>query len=87
VVSWSWNFLDQTQLDVFLQFFANTDDASVVTHIQTYQDNGSGRKDMIEQYQCIMHRPVDGDGKTLISESTYPVFSDVTVRFTRLEVE
>lgn len=87
IASWSWDFLSQDQLDAFLRLFTNSDDASVVVHIQTYQDNGTGRRDMIEQYECIMHRPVDGSGKTLISESTYPVYSDVTVNFTRLEVE
>jgi hypothetical protein len=85
--SWGWNFLSQDQLNALLRLFTNTDDSSVTTHIQTYQDNGLGLSDMVGTYECIMHRPVDGDGKTLINESTFPVYSDVTVRFTRLVAE
>jgi hypothetical protein len=81
--SWSWQFLSQWQVDVLLSFFSAAGDASVSLYITTYIDTGRGKT--TETYQAVMHRPVDGSGKSMITESRTPIYSDVSVQFTRLE--
>ena len=83
--SWSWDSLPQDQLDKFLDFFTLDSDSSVAVVIRTYQDTGVGRSNMVGTFDAIMHRPLDTQDKTQINESTYPVYSDVTINFTRLE--
>lgn len=80
--TWTWNFLSQRELDVFLSFFAAAGDASVEVYIYTYRDNGAGLTDMRARFSAVMHRPVDGSGKSMINESRKPTYSDVTVSFT-----
>jgi hypothetical protein len=86
VASWIWNSLDQYQVAQLLSLFASSTDASVVVSIQTYKDDGVGQAENLVAYStAILHRPVDGEGKTMISGSRNPGYSDVTLRFTRLE--
>ena len=83
--SWTWETLEQFGLNVFLGFLGASA-ASVVVYIRTYTDSGRGLEGMIEYFKAVMHRPVDGNGKSMISESRLPIYNDVTVQFTRLEV-
>ena len=82
--SWTWELLSQRQLDVFLDFFAAATDASVALAVYVYEDSGPGLSAMRGRYEAIMHRPVDGQGKTLIPDSRTPIFSDVTIQFSHL---
>lgn len=81
---WSWNFLDQLTLDLFFDFFDNANDGSTTVHIKTYRDVGKGKTEMAYTYEAIMHRPVDGQGKTIVSESRTPIYSGVSINFTHL---
>jgi len=83
VANWSWDTLEQMQLDRLLDFFAADSDASVSVYISTYTDTGS--RQQAASFTAIMHRPVDGDGKTMVSSTTQPVYNGVSVSFTRLE--
>lgn len=83
VATWTWNFLTQQHMDVILDFFAADSDASVSMYVVTYVDTGIAKT--TGRYQAILHRPVDGSGKTMISESRKPTYSDVVVSFTHLE--
>jgi len=81
---WSWDFLDQRTLNLFFDFFDNANDASVPVHIKTYRDVGGGVVEMVYSYSAIMHRPVDGQGKTIVSETRTPIYSGVSVNFTHM---
>ena len=80
--SWTWEVLNQQQLDNLLRFFSNDADASVAIYIRTPVERGLrvGTAD----YTAIMHRPLAGDTKTMIPESTNPVWEEITIQFTRL---
>ena len=84
---WSWDFMDQRTLNLFFGFFDNSTDASVIVHIKTYRDVGDGTGEMLYTYEAIMHRPVDGQGKTIVSESRTPIYSGIDVNFTHLVSE
>lgn len=84
---WSWNFLEQRVINIFYDFFDEATDASAPIHIQTYRDVGGGTTEMIGTYDAIMHRPVDGQGKTIVPESRTPIYSGVSVNFTHLVSE
>ncbi len=84
---WSWDFLDQRLINVFLGFFDEPGDASVVMHIQTYTDEGVAAPEMTDTFEAIMHRPVDGQGKTIVSESRTPIYSGISINFTHLVSE
>ena len=81
--SWTWEILSQYELNRFLDFLGTA--ASAVVYIYTYTDSGSGLGEMRARFRAVMHRPVDGNGKSMISESRLPTYDDVTVQFTRLE--
>lgn len=81
--SWTWQFLSQWEMDKLLDFFSSVSDASVSLYITTYTDTGAGKT--TGTFQAVMHRPVDGSGKSMVPESRLPMYSDVTVQFTRLE--
>jgi hypothetical protein len=83
--SWTWEVLSQDQLNALLELFAAETDSSVVVYIYTYVDSGSGTGDMRARFSAIMHRPIDGQGKSMWPDSRSPVLQDVTVNFTRLE--
>jgi hypothetical protein len=85
VASWTWNTLTQYQIRQLLDLFSSNSDASTIVNIRTYTDRGAGQEDSLVTFDAIMHRPVDGEGKTIIVGSRLPTYSDVTVRFTRLE--
>jgi hypothetical protein len=81
--SWSWQTLDQASLDRLLGFFSANTDAGISLFISTYTDVGSRQE--TADYEGYMHRPVDGEGKSLYPNSGGRVLRDVTVRFTHLE--
>ena len=81
--SWMWELLSQQQLNNLLAFFASDADASVELKIRTPVERGVGRVDTGD-YTAIMHRPVVGEGKTMIPESTSPVWEEVALMFTKL---
>lgn len=81
--SWTWEVLNQVQLDNLLRLFGNDADASVAVNIRTPIERGF-RADTGD-YTAIMHRPIAGDGKTMVPLSTNPVWEEVTIQFTKLE--
>ena len=85
-VTWRWNFLSQQMVNIFLGFFATDIDASTDLVIVTYTDTGAGLAAMRERFNAIMHRPIEGEGKSTINESKLPMYSDVSINFTRLEI-
>ena len=84
---WAWNFLDQRTLNIFFDFFENSGDASAPIHIKTPRDVGDGMVEMVYAYSAIMHRPVDGQGKTIVSETRTPIYSGIKINFTHLVSE
>jgi hypothetical protein len=84
---WEWDFLNQRVLNIFFDFFDSFLDASAPVHIQTYRDVGGGTTEMIGTYDAIMHRPVDGEGKTIVTESRTPIYSGIIINFTHLVSE
>lgn len=83
--TWQWSELGQQQLHVLLDMFESEDDASVECAIRTYKDTGIKRNPA--SFTAIMHRPIDGSGKTIVPKSSHPTYRNVTVRFTRLVEE
>jgi hypothetical protein len=85
VASWIYETLAQYQLDKYLALFANDTDSTVQVYIQTYTDRGATLSTIVRK--CLMHRPVDGQGKTLVrgSSPSGANLTDVTIQFTRLE--
>lgn len=81
--SWTWEVLNQQQLDNLLRFFDSDADASVAIYIRTPIERGFRAE--TADYTAIMHRPVAGDGKTMVAQSTNPVWEEVTIQFTKLE--
>ena len=81
--TWTWELLSQLQLNALLEFFSADTDASVEVDIRTPTERGArvGTTD----YTAIMHRPIAGDNKEMIKDSASPVWTEVTMRFTRLE--
>ena len=85
VATWQWEALSQHQINILLEMFEHDYDASVACAITTYKDVGIKRNPA--NFTCIMHRPVDGNGKEMFPESAGPTYNNVVVRFTRLEEE
>jgi hypothetical protein len=81
--SWTWTLMNQVQLENLLIMFASDADASVEVKIRTPAERG--RKTEVEDYTAIMHRPLFNQDKTATDRSTFPVWSEITVRFTKLE--
>jgi len=81
--SWVWEVLSQDQLNALLSLF-DTSAASARVYIYTYTDVGASLGAMRGRFSAVMHRPIDGSGKTMIAESRTPVYSDVTVNFTHM---
>jgi hypothetical protein len=84
--SWTWDVLSQDQLNSLLALFASNADASVAVYIYTYTDVGASLGAMRERFSAVMSRPVDGGGKTMVTESRTPVYSDITINFTHMVV-
>lgn len=85
VASWIWSEsnLSQLQLNNILALFDSDTQASKAMVIRT--PTGRGRKAEPANFDCIMHRPVQGETKEMISQSRSPVWANVTLNFTRLE--
>lgn len=83
VASWSWQVLKQEAMNRLLGYFSASTDASVQVYISTYTDTGG--KQQTSDYTAYMHRPIDGEGKTLYPQSGGRVLQNVTVTFTHLE--
>lgn len=84
---WNYDNMGQAMLHRFLNRFDSDDDASVQVYISTYLDSGVqlGTADFL----CWMHRPVDGQGKSLHARvrARVAAYSGVTIEFTDLEVQ
>lgn len=81
--SWTWEVLHQQQLDNLLALFDSDADASVEVNIRTPSERGW--RAQADDYTAVMHRPTAGGGKSMIPQSTFPVWTEVTVQFTKLE--
>ncbi len=84
--SWTWEVLSQDQLNALLNLFAANYDASVAVFIYTYVDVGASLGAMRERFSAVMSRPVDGSGKTMVTDSRTPIYSDITVSFTHMVI-
>jgi hypothetical protein len=82
-VTWTWETLSQLQLNALLNFFASDADASATVGIRTPEERGN-RID-VGDYSAVMHRPTSGEGKTIVQDSSHPVWEEVSIRFTKLE--
>lgn len=80
--TWQWDTLGQQHVHVLLDMFDDEYDASVECVIRTYKDTGIKRNPAY--FTVIMHRPVDGNGKTIVPRSSHPTYRNVVVEFTRL---
>lgn len=83
--SWTFGVLSQDQLAPLLDLFATASTASVVVYIYTYMDSGHGLGTMRARFTVVMSRPVDGSGKTMMTETRTPVYSDVSVQFSYMQ--
>lgn len=83
--SWTWDraILAQEHLDRILGFFSSATEASVAVRIRT--PISSGPIVAVADFDCVMHRPLQGQDKTMVSESRDPEWASLTIRFTRLE--
>ena len=79
VFSWTWDSLSQHEVDILLEFF-DAAEASVTIYVQTYLDTGGGPQTTTTG-TAIMDRPIDGNTKTIISESRRPTFNNVVLNF------
>lgn len=84
--SWSWDrsTLSQQQVNTILNLFDTDVQASKTVQIRT--PTGTGEVAVEADFDCIMHRPLQGQDKTMVSQSRSPAWSGLTIRFSRLEV-
>ena len=85
VVVWEWDDMGQAVVHRFLSRFDADTDVTVPQYIRSYKDTG-GVLDAAD-FLTLMHRPVDGQGKSLHSRvrAARAAYSGVTIQFTRLE--
>lgn len=83
--TWTWSVLSQDQLNVLFDFFATPTSASCEVYVWVYEDTGHGLGSMRGRYLAVMSRPVDGSNKTIITGSTTPVYSDVSIQFSHMQ--
>lgn len=82
--SWTWTSLSQYELNILLGFIASGE-ASAEVYIKTYKDEGENRTNMLATFKCIMSRPLDRNGKNIITGSSRPTYNEVMITFTHLE--
>lgn len=83
VATWQWDTLSQHDVNKFLDFITTTE-ASATVYISTPTDRG-GSVQTFDEFQAVMDRITDGQGKSLIPRTQRPaVFSNVTANFTHL---
>lgn len=82
--TWNYDNMGQAMLHRFLNFFSSDTDVSISLFIRTYQDTGVIVAPA--NFACLMHRPVDGQGKELHARvlASRAAYSGVTFEFTRL---
>ena len=85
VASWVWSEanLSQLQLDNILALFDSDTQASKAVVIRTPTERG--KKAQPANFDCVMHRPVQGETKEMVTHSRSPAWAGVTLNFTRLE--
>lgn len=81
MATWTWEDVSQETVDNILSYFAAAD-ASASVFIRTRIDTGSVAQ--FDDFSAVMHRPIDGEGKTVQNKSRWPIFSTMTVQFTML---
>ena len=79
---WNWNHMGQSQVNRLLTMFAGRADPTVDVHIWTYVDEGAKRT--LRHFTAIAHRPVDGQGKAMVSQSSGPTYDNIVLSFSRL---
>lgn len=84
IATWSWSVLNHTHIYQVLSLYPNDADASVWAYVATYKDTGWDAE--IGYFHVLMHRPVDGQDKTIIP-GTRNQYSNVVLKFTRLVEE
>jgi hypothetical protein len=80
---WNWNHMGQAQANRLLLLFSSQHAPTADVHIWTYVDEGPKR--MLRHFTAIAHRPVDGQGKAMVSQSSGPTYDNVVMQFTRLQ--
>lgn len=81
--TWVWETLSQLEIDVLLDLIPSGE-ASEEVFVQTYTDEGPGPQTTAAG-KAWMSRPIDGQGKSMISETRKPVYNGVTLTFTHLD--
>ena len=76
--------VDQVGTYTFQSFFPTASALGVSLYIQTYTDDGPGGDANLEQFQVVMHRPIDNQDKQMITDTSKPTYNNVRIRFTRL---
>jgi hypothetical protein len=79
---WNWNHMGQAQVNRLLTMFSSPVEATADVHIWTYVDEGYKRA--LRHFTAIAYRPVDGQGKAMVSQSSGPTYDNVVLQFTRL---
>ncbi len=79
---WTWRSFNQAQAHALLSFFDTFTDASKKLYIRTYKDDGALRE--TADFYVVMYRPVDGNGKDLVSGSRFS-YSGISTRFAHME--
>ena len=81
VASWTWKYVSQAQLYNLMSLFDGDDAASVTLYITTYKDVGYDVE--TGTFECILSRPIDGQGKTLVP-GTRSWWSAISVQFAHM---
>jgi len=79
--TWEWDVLSQMQVNRLLAYIT-ANQASGNVRINTPTDRGNKRT--FDVFDCVLARIVDGNGKSMISQTQAPIFSGVTATFTHL---
>lgn len=80
-----WDNMLQSMAQRFLNWFASDDDATVEMYLRTYKSTGALLSPAT--FLCLMHRPMEGQNRTLIPRvrSRRVNWSGVSIEFSRME--
>lgn len=81
---WFFGTMSQKEVNIFLDFLGGDTVMGISLVIWTYTDDGTGGDQILERFQAVMHRPVDGDDKQMITDTSKPTYDGVKIRFTHL---
>lgn len=79
-----WDSMRQAMAQRFLNWFPSEDDASVELFLRTYKSTGATLNPAT--FSVLMHRPLEGQNRTMIPRSRMPnlVWTGVSIDFTHL---